>query len=503
MDEGSGRHAAGAVLDGLPPVGPPPAPVEGPREGSRHTRSSAEDDPDGVPDGIPDGPAGTAAGDPAPECDAVRTRLLAEAGDALRGRVAELVSVAVGAMPPEDLPAPVRPVARFTPAKRARLGGAPMIAALTQQDGFADAVLAWWREHRPADWDGPTAPADSLHTAAVALLEGRDEGVELVREAAEREEVTRLRADLDAARGRADRLAAELAQVVAERDEAQEATRMIPIDHSEEVVKLRARLREQGVRVRRAEEAASDATGRLEAGQADVLTELAELRRERDRHRSTTHAAEAHARRLAHELEVVRRAAHESRAADDNRLALLLDTLSGAAAGVRRELGIRGVDPQAPRPADVAGPTSGAAAAGPAADGAALDRLLGLPEVHVLVDGYNVTKTAWGDLTLLAQRDRLAGALAPLAARTRAEITVVFDGAGVVGVPTPSVRGVRVMFSEAGVIADDVLRRLVAAEPQGRPLVVVTSDRAIVESVRRHGAHPVASSVLIERLARV
>ena len=41
------------------------------------------------------------------------------------------------------------------------------------------------------------------------------------------------------------------------------------------------------------------------------------------------------------------------------------------------------------------------------------------------------------------------------------------------------------------------------AEPEGRALVVVTSDRAVVDSVRRRGAHPVPSSVLLARLARI
>jgi predicted RNA-binding protein with PIN domain len=79
----------------------------------------------------------------------------------------------------------------------------------------------------------------------------------------------------------------------------------------------------------------------------------------------------------------------------------------------------------------------------------------------------------------------------------------VFDGAGITGVPTHSVRGVRVLFSDPGVLADDLIRSLVGAEPAGRPLVVVTSDRAVVESVRRAGAHPVPSSVLLHRLARI
>ena len=60
----------------------------------------------------------------------------------------------------------------------------------------------------------------------------------------------------------------------------------------------------------------------------------------------------------------------------------------------------------------------------------------------------------------------------------------------------------RVLFSDAGVLADDVIRDLVAAEPQGRPVVVATSDRAVADSVRRRGAHAVPSAVLLGRLVR-
>ena len=112
---------------------------------------------------------------------------------------------------------------------------------------------------------------------------------------------------------------------------------------------------------------------------------------------------------------------------------------------------------------------------------AALDALLAVPSVHLVVDGYNVSKTGYPELPLADQRTRLAGQLAALAARTGVEITVVFDGAGVVAAPTRGSRGVRVLFSDPGVLADDVIRALVAAEPQGRPVVVATSDRAVVD----------------------
>ena len=144
--------------------------------------------------------------------------------------------------------------------------------------------------------------------------------------------------------------------------------------------------------------------------------------------------------------------------------------------------------------------------AGPARGGgprrlAGLDRLLALPSVHLIVDGYNVSKTGYPELTLADQRTRLVGQLAALAARTGAETTVVFDGAAGDGGPRGS-RGVRVLFSDPGVLADDVIRALVAAEPEGRPVVVASSDRAVADSVLRRGAYPVPSAVLLARLVR-
>ena len=132
-----------------------------------------------------------------------------------------------------------------------------------------------------------------------------------------------------------------------------------------------------------------------------------------------------------------------------------------------------------------------------------IHELLGLPRAHLMVDGYNVTKTAWPDLSLERQRDRLLAGVAPLAARTGAEVTVVFDAADSPDRPVVNrPRGVRVLFSPRGVIADDVIRELVAAEPRGRPLVVVSSDQAVARDVRRDGAHVVAAVALSRLLSR-
>jgi len=136
-------------------------------------------------------------------------------------------------------------------------------------------------------------------------------------------------------------------------------------------------------------------------------------------------------------------------------------------------------------------------------DPALLEQLLGLPQVHLVIDGYNVTKTGYPDLALEQQRTRLVGGLVALVARSGVEVTCCFDGATVAGrIPSMTGRGVRVLFSRPGEIADELIRRVVRAEPAGRPVVVVTSDRELAESVRRPGVRPVSSLALVRRLDR-
>ncbi|MEX1178859.1 MAG: NYN domain-containing protein [Nitriliruptor sp.] len=105
----------------------------------------------------------------------------------------------------------------------------------------------------------------------------------------------------------------------------------------------------------------------------------------------------------------------------------------------------------------------------------------------LLVDGYNVSKQHQADLDLEAQRAWLVRTLAALAARRRVRPTVVFDGqqAGS-SRPPGGAREVTVVFTPAGVTADDQLVHAGAATPQ--PLVVVTDDRELTDRLRRSGA---------------
>ena len=61
-------------------------------------------------------------------------------------------------------------------------------------------------------------------------------------------------------------------------------------------------------------------------------------------------------------------------------------------------------------------------------------------------------------------------------------------------------RVVRVMFSPAGVIADDVIRDEVQRLPATRSVVVVTNDQEIVRDVRAMGANTMASEQLVDLL---
>jgi predicted RNA-binding protein with PIN domain len=118
----------------------------------------------------------------------------------------------------------------------------------------------------------------------------------------------------------------------------------------------------------------------------------------------------------------------------------------------------------------------------------------------LVVDGYNVTQAAWPAVALSDQRQRLAQGLAGLTARFGCEAVVVFDGDGTVGLPALRRRGLRVIFSDAGEEADDVIVREVAALPKRVPVVVVSSDAWVREHAEAEGAVVVGAPTLLALL---
>ncbi|QWF78162.1 NYN domain-containing protein [Amycolatopsis sp. CA-230715] len=437
----------------------------------------------------------------APSAEAAREQLdWGALPDAVRARLAELAAGALGTLSKVDIPQTVRPVAKFAPAKRAKLGAPALLAALRDSAAFRTAVLEWLRERRQDALD-PNA-SDSVAAAAAAVLLGESDASSRVRLVAKNAEESTLRAERDQALTKAQRLEGEVERLRLELSQALEAVEEARSEREAELEKLRGRLREQGVVLRQAKDAAAEARALAAAGGDQRDAEIKSLTAQLERERQRVATERARADRAVTEADNARQAAREAREADEVRLGMLVQTIEGAASGLRRELSLGGSS--ARRPADsVRGASAGGGDGARVRDGSALDRLLSLPNAHVIVDGYNVTKTGYPELSLADQRDRLVGQLGSLAARTGVEVTVVFDGAGVLSVPAAAPRGVRVLFSDPGVLADDVIRSLVAAEPGGRPLIVATTDRAVADSTRHAGAHPVPSAVLLTRLGRV
>ena len=127
----------------------------------------------------------------------------------------------------------------------------------------------------------------------------------------------------------------------------------------------------------------------------------------------------------------------------------------------------------------------------------ATEHLLRTPGALVLVDGYNVAKLAWPAEDLAHQRQRCLDLVDDVARRFGSDITVVFDGADVVGAHAARRRMSRVVYSKPGVTADDVIRAEVTAAPVERAVVVVTNDQAIRRDVAAAGANWLTSDALI------
>jgi predicted RNA-binding protein with PIN domain len=135
----------------------------------------------------------------------------------------------------------------------------------------------------------------------------------------------------------------------------------------------------------------------------------------------------------------------------------------------------------------------------------AAEYLVRVPQMMLLVDGYNVSLQAWPDVVIPEQRRRLVDSLSGLAARTGISVHIVFDGAEQPEPrPTslPPRSPVRLRFSPPDVEADEVLIEMAEELPSGRPVTVATSDRRVQDEVRRRGANVISTPQLLGLLGR-
>lgn len=442
--------------------------------------------------------------------------------DEVRARIVALV---VEVLPEAgSLPPALRRIAAFAPARRARLGSSAVLDALAD-DALRErlAVLVAVREGsdpagRPAaevgaagDPGSPDDLDDPAGLAAHAWLHRGEGWAQVLAAALERLRPTDGSGTPDD--GRVARLVRRLADAEQRLREARAAHRHDLDEAKAEIAALRRRVGE----LRRAAPDASlaarlsTAEAERDAARAEVAELAAALARAEEAARDAASRAERASRperggALADDAAGARQRARREREEASLRARVLLETVLEAAAGLRRELalptalGTPGERVETRLAADGAPELSDA---GPALTVTMLEARLAMPRSRLVVDGYNVSKTGWPGAPLDVQRARLLAALAPLAARTGAETTVVFDAAEASErPPVRPPRGVRVLFSPPGVIADDVIGELVEAEPDGRVVLVVTDDAAVRARTARAGARGVPSRVLLDLLAR-
>jgi predicted RNA-binding protein with PIN domain len=445
---------------------------------------------------------------------------------AIRRQLAEIAASALSDLPEYEVPPALRRIRAFAPARRAKAAAGQLLAALdTDVILRGHAALLWSGAHpelaaalpelatggegeRPdlpepvAGGAGeqrglPTVDDEMWLVGAFLLRPPRWQGLvdDLAGRLVAREARRHTRHAEAAARVRADAVAEELRRVRAELAHAQSQVAAL----TEGIAGLRReqrRLRADADRARAAAKAAEQEAVQM-AARAQILSREAEAGLQR----AAEQSAQAEERLLQ-----ARHLVRDGRTLADLRARLLLDTIVDAASGLRRELAL---PPATKHPADLVLPQDLAvapAAAQPAAraregdDPALLEQVLALPQSHLIVDGYNVTKTGYGALPLAEQRRRLVDGLGVLAVRTASEVTCCFDGAEVETRGALRVRGVRVIFSEPGTTADELIRRLARAEPPGRPVVVVSSDAEVAANSRAAGARAVPSLALLRLL---
>lgn len=125
--------------------------------------------------------------------------------------------------------------------------------------------------------------------------------------------------------------------------------------------------------------------------------------------------------------------------------------------------------------------------------------------LHIVIDGYNLirqspTLSALEQISIQEGRDTLITLLTQYKKIKTHKITVVFDAAygDSCAESTTRQRGITIIFSRKGELADNVIKRIAAKERERA--IIVTSDNDIVDFAARHRAATIDSKEFEARL---
>lgn len=427
------------------------------------------------------------------------------------------------ALPPAEVPVSLRPLLGFDPRGLTR--GAARLQlrrALESEAQFREQTIAVFcdRPDVPAVLEGWN-PADALAIANAAAVGDRLALLASALVAAEPSGVDfglGVVVAVDAARGHADQQAGAAAATARRIADLEEGLRRLDAAR-QELERERDVLAEQLRVERRArrERASDDRAAADAARAADRVVELeGEVANEHSRaERAEAERERAVARVERSEVERARAVARWERSEAERSDAITrADAVAAELQALRRAASAgsetSGSAQNAPSP------SSGAASSGPlrrrarpslpgglfadSPDGA--DAMLRSRPVLLVVDGYNVSKSAGPSASLSVERESLVRSLEGLHLTSGADVQVVFDGDGTPVFSKANRRGVRVVFSPPGEEADSVVVEIVASTSLQTPVVVASSDRWVREHAETFGAVAISAPTLLAVLRK-
>lgn len=107
---------------------------------------------------------------------------------------------------------------------------------------------------------------------------------------------------------------------------------------------------------------------------------------------------------------------------------------------------------------------------------------------HLVIDAYNyIMRTALAGADIETSRDMLLDQLVEYRRQKVVRVTAVFDAARGIHLARSrtNYKGVEVIYSGQNESADDVILEMIRSRPAG--LVVVSSDRALIDEAKRRG----------------